>query len=126
MTRPADIPEDVWQLAETALLQANTKAHMLAEPTDPLECIARAVLADRAGRISTTGLTARQADCLRAIQAHQTAHGVSPTVRNLMDALGLGSTSGVIRLLEGLEDRGVIQRRPNRARAITIIATPAN
>lgn len=117
MTRPADIPEDVWQVVEAAAGNDIQRVKIVA---------ARAILADRAGRISAAGLTSRQGECLRAIQAHQVTHGVSPTVRNLMASLGLGSTSGVIRLLEGLEDRGVIQRLPNRARAITIIATPAN
>lgn len=47
VTRPADVPEDVWVAATTALRLENTKAHMLAEPTDPLECIARAILVER-------------------------------------------------------------------------------
>jgi len=45
MSRPEDIPQDVWEAAEKALMQANIKAHMLAEPTDPLECISRAIIA---------------------------------------------------------------------------------
>lgn len=42
-----EIPEDVRLAADTALLQANVKAHMLGEPTDPLECICMAILTDR-------------------------------------------------------------------------------
>lgn len=42
-----EIPEDVRQAADAALLQANVKAHMLGERTDPIECICMAILSDR-------------------------------------------------------------------------------
>lgn len=112
---PEGIPADVWALARETYEQRPIRT----------EGIALAIMADRAGRLNVSGLTSRQAECLRAIQSHQAAHGVSPTVRNLMSVLGLASSSGVVRLLEGLEDRGAIRRLPNRSRAITIIANPS-
>lgn len=86
--------------------------------------IAEAIMADRAGRLDTAGLTTQQSACLRAIAEHQAQHGISPTHDELASALGLASKSGVARLLLALETRGRIQRLPNRSRAITIIANP--
>jgi DNA-binding MarR family transcriptional regulator len=121
----SDFPPDVIEAAEAALLAANTKARMLGEATDPIECIAGAIMADRAGRVNVAGLTARQADCLRFIAAHQRENnGITPSFDQIKDGLGLASKSGVTRLLDELEDRGRLTRMPGLARAITIITAP--
>lgn len=44
------IAPDVLKLAELSLQRGNIKAHMLAEPTDPIEVICNAIMADRAAR----------------------------------------------------------------------------
>ena len=46
--------------------------------------------------------------------------GISPSVREMMRKMGLKSTSGIVRLLDGLEESGHIIRRPNRARSIQL------
>lgn len=77
---------------------------------------------DRAGRLNVAGLTSRQADCLRFLADYQRrADGISPTMDEIKDGLGLASKSGVVRLLDGLEQRGKIARIPGRVRAITLM-----
>jgi repressor LexA len=84
-------------------------------------------VADRAGRLDVTGLTSRQAETLRFLDAHQRQHnGITPSYQQIKEGLGLASKSGVTRLLADLEQRGRITRLPGLARAITIIANPAN
>lgn len=129
MTRPADItlvpddqiPEAVWSLAYGAVLEIKKDRNFSSR------IIASAIMADRAGRLNVAGLTARQADCLRFIAAHQHENdGITPSFAEIADGLGLVSKSGVLRLLMALEKRGRILRPANRSRAITIIANPAN
>lgn len=117
MTRPPEIPDDVWQLA---ILHGGTSMDTDADR----RIIARAIMADRAGRINVTGLTTQQAACLKAIAEHQARTGLSPTHDELRVALGLASKSGVSRLLHWLERRGRILRPANQSRAITIIPAP--
>jgi len=66
------------------------------------------------------GLTRRQRACFDAVLAHHKATGDMPSMEELRVALGLGSKSGVWRLLKGLEKRGAIKRISRAARAITI------
>jgi len=65
-------------------------------------------------------LTQRQAELLQIIE-RLTLNGVAPTVREMRDAMGLHSTSGVDRILTGLQGRGYIKRLPRQARAIEIL-----
>lgn len=66
--------------------------------------------------------TARQMDALRFIEGRLQATGIAPSFEQIRDALDLqGSTSGVARLLDGLEERGHIRRLRNRARAIEVL-----
>lgn len=68
------------------------------------------------------GLTARQLETLRYIDAYQQASGgISPSVVEIRNRLDLNSTSGVVRLIEALEERGHIRRMRHRARAIEIV-----
>lgn len=72
------------------------------------------------------GLTPRQLQLLRFITGYRAANGgVSPDVRECMRGLGLYSSSGIVRLLRGLEERGAIRRLPMRARAIEVLERPA-
>lgn len=70
--------------------------------------------------ISGGGLTERQADALEFIQVYFRANGFTPTFTEIMKEIGLHSKAGVHRLLTGLEERGVIERIPNRARSISL------
>lgn len=66
------------------------------------------------------GITRKQAELLRFIEAKIKATGVPPSFEEMKDAVNLRSKSGVSRLIVGLEERGAIRRLPHRARAIEI------
>jgi DNA-binding MarR family transcriptional regulator len=122
MSNLSDFPQDVQAAAAEAVPEwAYADNRVVAVQ----HIVATAIMADRAGRLDTTGLTTKQAECLKAIADHQAQHGVSPSFEELATALGLASRSGVLRLLMALEKRGRILRPANRSRAITIIANPA-
>ena len=70
---------------------------------------------------ASTGLTPRQGECLDAIEAHLTQTRTMPSIEELRVALQLGSKAGILRLLRQLEERGRIERLPNRARAIRLL-----
>jgi repressor LexA len=72
---------------------------------------------------SYTGLTVAQADMLSFLRKRH-REGYTPTFDEMQGALGLTSKSHVSRLLVALEERGYIDRLPNRARAITVYAEP--
>ena len=71
-------------------------------------------------------LTKKQHDLLIFINQRLTETGVSPSFKEMMDAMGLHSTVGIHRLVAGLEERGFIRRLPHRARAIEVLRLPAN
>lgn len=48
-----------------------------------------------------------------------------PTCEEMRVGLGLPSKSGVVRLLDGLEERGAIRRLRYRFRGIELVAAPA-
>lgn len=62
-----------------------------------------------------------QLKVLRFIWQYQQQHGESPTVREICDALDLGTPSLGHHHLRGLESKGYIRRRENVARSIEII-----
>jgi repressor LexA len=66
-------------------------------------------------------LTPRQAQLLRFIETYQAEHGYSPCYEEMIAALGLKSKLNSFRLVRQLEERGLIRRLPNRARAVEII-----
>lgn len=67
-------------------------------------------------------LSMRQVEVLRGIDALASQHGFAPTIRELGDALGIGSTNGVNEHLCALERGGVITRAAHAARSIVITA----
>lgn len=72
------------------------------------------------------GLTARERDCLNAIEGYVMRHARAPSLTDLGALLGLSSKSGVYRLVEGLEQRGWVRKLPNRARSIEIVSQPVS
>lgn len=70
------------------------------------------------------GLTRRQRDLLDFIGAYMATESFAPSYQEMADGIGLRSKSGIHRLLDGLEERGLIQRLPNRARCVEILETP--
>lgn len=68
------------------------------------------------------GLTRRQTDCLAFIKKYITENnGVPPSFDEIKDNAGLRSKSGVHRVITALEERGLIRRLRNRARAIEVM-----
>ena len=63
-------------------------------------------------------LTRKQSELHTYIQNRLKESGVSPSFEEMKDALALKSKSGVHRLFSELEERGLIRRLPNRARAL--------
>lgn len=48
-------------------------------------------------------------------------NGFMPSYEEMNDMMGLNSKSGINRLIVGMEERGAIQRIPNKARAIRLL-----
>lgn len=69
-------------------------------------------------------LTRKQRDLLVFIHDRLGKDDVAPSFEEMKEALGLKSKSGIHRLISGLEERGYIQRLPNRARALEIRKLP--
>jgi hypothetical protein len=72
------------------------------------------------GRPITTGMTRRQLDMVVFIRAYVGANGIPPSFDEMKVGLGLASKSGVHRLVTSLEKRGIIERMPGCARAISL------
>lgn len=71
-------------------------------------------------------LTRKQHDLLLFIHKSTVANGFCPTVDEMRVAMDMKSKSGIIRLLDALQDRGFIKRIPNRAHATEVIRLPAS
>ncbi|MTJ93868.1 MAG: helix-turn-helix domain-containing protein [Desulfovibrio sp.] len=69
-------------------------------------------------------LTSRQNELLSLIYETIKETGISPTIDEIRDRLGLKSKSSVHRMLDCLEERGFIRRLSRRARALEIIKMP--
>ena len=66
-------------------------------------------------------LGAMQLEVLRFIRRYQRQYDDSPSVREICEATGLGSTNTGMYHLKALETKGYIRRRGNVARSIEII-----
>jgi len=69
--------------------------------------------------------TAKQAALLRFLEAFEAERGHCPSYREMARALNLKSPSSIHRMVASLEERGLIRRLPNLARAITTRSVPA-
>lgn len=65
-----------------------------------------------------------QFEALVALWEYQEAHGWAPTMRELADRLGVTSTGHVAFLLDALERKGYLIRRPDAARCIRLLHHP--
>jgi SOS-response transcriptional repressor LexA len=66
------------------------------------------------------GVTRRQADMLLAIVAHIDRTGRSPSYRDLQAATGSRNKSNVHRLVDGFQQRGLIERTSGRGYSIVV------
>lgn len=69
-------------------------------------------------------LTRKQHQLLVFIDRHLKQTGFSPSFEEMKGALDLRSKSGIHRLISALEERGFLQRRHHRARALEVIRLP--
>ncbi len=68
------------------------------------------------------GLTRRQTKCLAFIKKYIAENNdVPPSFDEIKDGMDLRSKSGVHRVISALEERGLIRRIRNRARAIEVV-----
>ncbi len=66
-------------------------------------------------------LAPRQAAVLLALREFTERVGIPPTLREIGEATGIGSTNGVMDHLKALEKKGYIQRLRCRARGIRLV-----
>jgi repressor LexA len=64
--------------------------------------------------------TLRQLDYLRAIDRAWLELGYAPSIRELGDTLGIGSTNGVAEGLKALERRGLVTKARGVARSLRL------
>ncbi len=69
-------------------------------------------------------LTRKQHELLMFIDEHLRETGFSPSFEEMKTALGLKSKSGIHRLISALEERGFLERRHHRARALHVVRLP--
>lgn len=69
----------------------------------------------------TTKLTKKQMLVIDFINDYTAAHGVSPTYREIMTALGLSSVSVVAEHIDNLCAKGVLRKAPGTARSLEVL-----
>lgn len=121
MTQISDFPPDVQAAAKAA-----TERWFFSNDADLEVIFAEVVMADRRVRPGAriVGLTAHQKRVMDYLTWFIAKNDIAPSYDEIQAHLGLKSKSSVHRVIHELEERGAIQRLPNRARAITIIANP--
>ncbi|NKC47589.1 hypothetical protein I6H96_11430 [Brucella anthropi] len=65
-------------------------------------------------------MTPRQKEAYDFIRSFIDQKGYGPSYEEIQEALGLHSKSGVHRIIEGLEERDLIVRRPGIRRSIAL------
>lgn len=69
-------------------------------------------------------LTKKQRDLLILIHERLAKGEVAPSFDEMRESLGLKSKSGIHRLISALEERGFLERLPNKARALHVRKLP--
>ncbi len=67
---------------------------------------------------SSPSLTDRQRELLEFLRTYQRQHGVMPSTRDIQKHFQFSSQTAAMSHLRALEKKGVIQRHPNKARAV--------
>lgn len=68
-------------------------------------------------------LTELQRKTLAFIEEHLSRHGKAPTIREMLDGLGLAHVATVSRVLDSLEKKRYIRRGERRWRNIQLLRT---
>lgn len=79
---------------------------------------------DNHTNIALKPLTTRQLKVLDFIRTEITKHGCPPTMREIGDRFDIRSTNGVRCLLQTLERKGAIKRKPYSSRGIELTERP--
>jgi repressor LexA len=66
-------------------------------------------------------LTDRQREVVSTIEDFRGKHGYSPSVRDMMKSLGIGSTNGIVCHLKALAKKGAIVWDTGTARSIRVL-----
>ena len=69
-------------------------------------------------------LTARQRRCLEYLHAAQSAGAPCPSYGEIALHMGVATKSAVARMIDMLEARGFVRRRPRGARSLEVIRPP--
>jgi len=87
------------------------------------EALVTAILEAAGARIygDCPGITKRQAECRDFIVEFQKEHGISPSYDEICAGINAPSKSTVARLLDCLEERGVIRRIPFTVRSVEVL-----
>lgn len=72
--------------------------------------------------MSTKGPTKKQAKLLKFIEDYMRTHDVSPSYREIRDALGLSSVSSVAEHIENCVTAGYLRKTPNAARTLEVLS----
>lgn len=67
------------------------------------------------------GVTQRQMAVLNYIKSYCEKNGFSPSYQEIGDSVGIGSKSGVKRMVDILIERGHLASLPYRARSLVVI-----
>jgi repressor LexA len=73
---------------------------------------------------ATAELSKRQREVLDAIVALVDEEGIPPTVREIVERIGLKSSNSITPYLDALEAKGFIARREGIARGIRVLVRP--
>lgn len=76
--------------------------------------------------MSTKGPTKKQAKLLDFIDGYMRKHDVSPSYREIRDALGLSSVSAVAEHIENCVAAGYLRKIPNAARTLEVLCYEKN
>lgn len=69
-------------------------------------------------------LTQKQLRCLEYLHAAQSGGRPCPSYDEIARHMGVATKSGVARMIDMLESRGFVQRKPSRARSIEVLRPP--
>ena len=116
---PQDFPAEVLALADAVIDRTRGERGITVRRAVAELIVALQTLPSPLPR-AAGGTTAKQQEAYAFICGYVREHAYSPSYDEIRAAVGIASKSGVFRLLGGLEERGLIERLPNRARSIQI------